>query len=55
MRNPFELSPREMHIGAVHYGRVAMLLHEYIAALVSFEFISAASFRLFSPGDPGSK
>lgn len=30
-----------------------MLLHWYIAALVSFEFISAASFRLFNPGDLG--
>jgi cytochrome b561 len=53
MYNPSEFSPTETQIGAVHYGRVAMLLHWYIAALVSFEFISAASFRLFSPGDLG--
>jgi cytochrome b561 len=53
MHNTSELSPRETQIGAVHYGRVAMLLHWYIAALVSFEFISAASFRLFNPGDLG--
>jgi cytochrome b561 len=53
MHNPSELSPTECQVGAVHYGRVAMLLHWYIAALVSFEFISAASFRLFSPGDLG--
>jgi cytochrome b561 len=53
MHNPSELSPTETQIGAVHYGRVAMLLHWYIAAFVSFEFISAASFRLFSPGDLG--
>jgi cytochrome b561 len=53
MHNPCELSPTETQIGALHYGRVAMLLHWYIAALVSFEFISAASFRLFSPGDLG--
>jgi cytochrome b561 len=48
-----ELPPTKTLIGAVHYGRVAMLLHWYIAALVSFEFISAASFRLFNPGDLG--
>jgi cytochrome b561 len=53
MHNSSELSPREMQIGAVHYGRVTILLHWYIAALVSFEFISAASFRLFNPGDLG--
>jgi cytochrome b561 len=53
MYSPSERSPKETRIGAVHYGRVAMLLHWYIAALVSFEFISAASFRLFSPGDLG--
>jgi cytochrome b561 len=48
-----ELPSTETQIGAIHYGRVAMLLHWYIAALVSFEFISAASFRLFNPGDLG--
>lgn len=48
-----EHSPTETQIGAAHYGRVAMLLHWYMAALVLFEFTSAASFRLFNPGDLG--
>ena len=30
-----------------------MLLHWYMAALVLFEFMSAASFRFFNPGDLG--
>jgi cytochrome b561 len=48
MHISFELPPAQTQIGTVHYARVAKLLHWFIAALVSFEFISAASFRLFS-------
>jgi cytochrome b561 len=53
MQNPSELSPTGTRIGVVRHGRIAMLLHWYIAALILFEFISAVSFRLFNPGDLG--
>ena len=53
MHNSCELPPTDAQSGAPHYGRVAMLFHWYMAALVLFEFISAASFRLFNPGNLG--
>jgi cytochrome b561 len=53
MHNSCELPPTDTQSGAPHYGRVATLLHWYMAAIVSFEFMSAASFRLFNPGDLG--